>query len=129
MQELAGNWTANDSSGDVTFTVAVDSSGIEDTVTITNPGDPTSCWKTGAGGWDAHTNTITHVVCAGCDRNATGRVQRSAITQVIDVDYPYAGEVLEIVWDVLSGPDAVGEVGGRWPNWKKVVKPLAIVMP
>ena len=71
-------------------------------------------------------------VCTGCDRNATGAVRRTAITKVVDVDYPYAGEVLEINWDVISGPDAdtaADTQGGRWPKWTKVVKPLTIVMP
>ena len=123
--EMVGNWTATDGDGHVIFTVEIDSSSE---VTITNPADATSCWKSGVGRWDASKNLLEHVVCTGCSRNATGTVRRRVIHTTIDVDYPYQGESLEITWDVISGPDDADETR-RWPVWTKVVKELSIVYP
>lgn len=111
--ELAGDWKG---SNGATFTLKA-SGGV---VTIGNPHDGTSCWHSGVGGWDNATNTITHIVCAGCDRHATGTVRAQKVTKTIDEDYPYAGEVLKITWEVVSGPDGSdAATDGRWPIWTK----------
>jgi hypothetical protein len=128
MSMLVGDWNAKEGAGSAVFTLSIDSTSGTDVVTIGNPGDTTSCWKTGKGGWDKQTNTITNIVCTGCDRNATGVVKKRTVTKVIDHDYIYAGEVLDLVWTVSSGQSEDYGSKGRWPKWTKMVKGYEIVL-
>jgi hypothetical protein len=100
--------------------------------------------KTGSGPTNVRVSRLRFTFRSGCERNATGTVRRKAIEETIDVDYTYAGEVLEIEWAVISGPDSKNadvsgdaaaahsrdheEARGRWPAWSKVVKDLTIVL-
>ena len=125
LSALVGNWSANDGGGqDRIFTLAAtqDTTTGKTVVTIANVDDATSCWKTGTGGWDPATNTITNVVAMGksCTRNVIGVVHTKSMRKVIDLDYVYAGEVLVIDWS--SSND--------WPTWTKseMVKEYAIVL-
>ena len=120
----------NDYVGDLqehrTFTLAAtkDATTGKTVVTIANVDDATSCWKTGTGGWDLATNTITNLVAMGksCTRNAIGVVRTKTVRKVIDLDYIYAGEVLEIDW-------SLGEKN-VWSTWTKsdMVKEYEIVL-
>ena len=126
---LAGNWTAQDNAGAVVFELSIDSSNGTDVVKIANPGDKSSCWTTGAGGWDKETNAITNLVTEGCDRQATGVVKKRTVTKVIDHDYVYAGEVLDLTWAVRNGPvEYDGSSKGHWPTWTKVMKDYEVVL-
>ena len=116
LSALVGNWSVDDGGGrDLVFALAAtkDPKTKADVVTIANLQDPTSCWKTGTGGWASANNTITGMVARGpqCTRSTLGVARRRKVTKVIDLDYVYAGEVLDIVWDVRHG---------HWPRWTKM---------
>jgi hypothetical protein len=124
---LAGNWSMNGK----TFTLSVDTSGpgAAAVVTIANPEDPSTCWSScGSGGWEPETNTITDVICKGCNRNATGAVRARKVRKVVDHDYIYEGEVLDISWAVDHGSSTGPGSGGRWATWTKTVKRYEIVL-
>jgi uncharacterized sulfatase len=84
LSALVGDWNVNDGGGSVVFTLSVNSSSGKDIVTIRNPGDKTSCWKTGTGGWDDQANAITNIFATGpgCVRNATGVVKVRKVRSV-----------------------------------------------
>ena len=130
VSSLPGNW----SMGGKTFTLSVDTSSsgaaaAAVVVTIGNPGDPSTCWTTcGSGGWDPKTNTITDVICKGCNRNATGSVRVKKVRKVIDHDYIYEGVRLDINWAVDHGSATGPGSGGRWSTWTKTVKEYEIVL-
>ena len=90
---------------------------VDGEVAIQNQMDKTSCWTTCDGAkFDPERNEIATLTCHGCKRSAVGSVRRRQLMKVIDHDYNYASEVLELSWQV-TGDDTNRE----WPTWQKTV--------
>ena len=108
LAELSGTWEGSNGRA---YTLAVDAAAA--TLSIVNPSDPTSCWRGGNGTYAAESATVAVIASsARCVRHATGVVRRVTLRSVIDVDYTYAEEKLQIVWNVHETDEA-------WPVWTK----------
>jgi len=104
--DLIGTWDAQDSGGNVHFTIAIEGTNI----TFANVDDSTSCWATGKGTIYLETGVIVALATSDkCERHAHGTLTRTTSSVYVDEDYHYLATKHAIHWTT--------EEGHGWPMW------------